>query len=142
LKSKKSSETELEKENSIDLNVDQNPFTPTGRNFKKQARSKEQNYEQSVHVSFSRRMRNPDLSSCWLNACLQLILAGFDHSTQDLQFASELGKEMIKMHNLNSNFCIDPTIVKDLLVYTEDTRIALRKSELINEIQHSKLQES
>ena len=82
------------------------------------------------------------MSSCWLNACLQLILAGFDHSAQDLQFASELGKEMIKMHNLNSNFCIDPTIVKDLLVYTEDTRIALRKSELINEIQHSKLQES
>ena len=75
------------------------------------------------------------MSSCWLNACLQLVLAGFDHSSQSFVLNSELGKELKNIHNLDSNSEIDPTNVKNIIIYAEDTRIAIRKSELMNEIQ-------
>ena len=48
------------------------------------------------------------------------------------QLTSELGKELMKMKN-NGNESIDPTFAKDILVLAEDTRIAVRKSEVMNQ---------
>ena len=30
-------------------------------------------------VLFSRRIRNPDMATCWLNSCLQLLLTAMDY---------------------------------------------------------------
>ena len=43
-----------------------------------------------VNVQWSRRFKNPDLATCWLNSCLQLVLCGLDHSQGDKCFQSEL----------------------------------------------------
>ena len=74
------------------------------------------------------------MSSCWLNACLHLILTALDHSESDttIDLFSELGKELIR---IQKSIVIDPTITKDILVFAEETRIASRKSEVMSEIQ-------
>ena len=83
---------------------------------------------QEIPTQFKRRILNPDATSCWLNACLQLILIGLDNMKHPLQLNSELGKELLKIKNINYQ-SYDPTPVKDILVLAEDTRIAVRKSE-------------
>ena len=87
-------------------------------------------------VQFKRKFQNPDMTSCWLNACLQLIFSAFDHEEQVLQFSSELGEELLRFHQFTSVMGIDPTSIKDIIVYTEDMRIATRKSELMNATQN------
>lgn len=44
--------------------------------------------------SFNRKIRNPDMATCWLNACLQLIFTAFDHSREEVDLISELGSEL------------------------------------------------
>jgi hypothetical protein len=61
-----------------------------------------------------------------------LILTAFDHSQLNFDFFSELGKELQKIQKLIS---IDPSTVKDIIVFAEDTRIALRKSEVMSQVQ-------
>ena len=80
---------------------------------------------------FQRKIVNPDMSSCWLNACLQLLLTAFDHADLTFEFYSELGKELFK---INEQTLIDPTYIKEIMVFAEDTRISIRKSEVIAEI--------
>ena len=82
---------------------------------------------------FRRKIINPDMSSCWLNACLHLILTALDHSTSGLsiEFFSEVGRELKRMQTQN---VIDPTSIKEIIVFAEDTRIASRKSEVMSEI--------
>ena len=80
---------------------------------------------------FKRKILNPDASSCWLNACLQLLVTGFEHMKHPLQLNSELGLELLKLKYLEYG-SYDPTPVKNIIVLAEDTRIALRKSELEN----------
>ena len=80
---------------------------------------------------FKRKIVNPDASSCWLNSCLQLLVTAFEHLKNPLELNSELGVELIKLKNLETG-SYDPTPVKNILVLAEDTRIALRKSELVN----------
>ena len=82
---------------------------------------------------FKRRILNPDTTSCWLNACLQLILTAFDHLTHPLELASELGKELFKIQNIQDDQSIDPSSVKNIIVFAEDTRIAVRKSEIMSQ---------
>ena len=43
--------------------------------------------------NFRRKIINPDMASCWLNACLHLILTALGHSNTELKtnFFSELG---------------------------------------------------
>ena len=78
---------------------------------------------------FQRRMKNPDMATCWLNACLQLVLTALDHSLTDLHLNSELGKELLK---LQKQKFIDPSNIKEILVDAENFRIAVRRSEIIN----------
>lgn len=63
---------------------------------------------------------NRDLNTCWLNACLQLILNGMDHCPHPLQFDSPLGLELIQLQNSNTE--LDPSTVKEILVREENLR--------------------
>ena len=80
------------------------------------------------------------MSSCWLNACLHLILTALDHSKSEetMEYFSELGKELKRIQNL---IVIDPTDTKEIMVFAEDTRIATRKSEVMSQIQDQQEQE-
>ena len=80
---------------------------------------------------FGRRIMNPDASSCWLNSCLQLLLTALDHSRHKPELHSELGTELLKIQNLKKQ-SYDPTPVKNILVSAEDTRIAVRESEIMH----------
>ena len=83
---------------------------------------------------FSRKFRNMDMTSCWLNSCIQLILTAIDHhGSQDI-FKSELGIELVRLQQSEQDTSLDSTDVKFILVTSEDTRIATRMSELANEI--------
>ena len=83
---------------------------------------------------FKRRFKNIDMSSCWLNSCLQLLLTAFDHSSSHVSLNSELGNELKRLQIDESARSLDPTTVKNILVSTEDTRILLKISELELEI--------
>ena len=69
---------------------------------------------------FKRRIQNPDMSTCWLNSCLQLILSGFDHSQLEFHFQSELGTELLSLINTNQNESIDPTTIKNIIIFAEE----------------------
>ena len=83
-------------------------------------------------VLFSRRIRNPDMATCWLNSCLQLLLTAMDYDEYVIKetYNSELGEELLKLHSDIKHKIVDPTKVKDIIVSAEDERIATRLSEL------------
>ena len=83
---------------------------------------------------FKRRFNNIDMSSCWLNSCLQLILTGFDQCVFPVTLNSELGNELKRLKLDKRQACLDPTGIKNILVNTENTRVSLRISELESEI--------
>ena len=82
---------------------------------------------------FKRKFVNPDMATCWLNSCLQLVLSALDQNSNDDDFSSELGVELKNLQLNNSKGSLDPTNVKDIIVTCEDTRIATRLSELQQE---------
>ena len=84
-----------------------------------------------ISEGFKRKFENPDMSTCWLNSCLQLILTGLDYDEYvSLKFNSELGLELLRLQSNSQYNSLDPTIIKDILTATEDLRIASRLSEL------------
>ena len=85
---------------------------------------------------FMRRFKNPDMATCWLNSCLQLLLSALDQHTSSIQFDSELGIELKRLQINESGGALDPTGIKDIIVACEDTRIAIRLSELQLDILH------
>ena len=87
-----------------------------------------------VVTQWSRRFQNPDLSTCWLNSCLQLILASLDHAHVENQFQSELGIMLSDLTKLDPGQSIDPTNIKNIIIFAEDMRIAKRKSEITDKI--------
>ena len=91
-------------------------------------------YNANEQQIFRRRFQNPDMATCWLNSCLQLVLSAMDQNTSDYLFNSELGVELKRLQLNHSRGSLDPTNVKDILVTCEDTRIATRLSELESEI--------
>ena len=76
----------------------------------------DQAFNENSITPFKRRILNPDTASCWLNACLQMILAAFDHLDHPLELESELGKSLIKIQNLPKSRSIDPSTVKNIIV--------------------------
>ena len=83
---------------------------------------------------FKRRFENPDMATCWLNSCLQLVLCAMDQNSGGHVFNSELGIELERLQLNQSGMPLDPTSVKDIIVTCEDTRIATQLSELQLEI--------
>ena len=86
--------------------------------------------------NFRRKFSNPDFATCWLNSCLQLILTALDRFDCPSFLESELGAELIRLRDSNKEISLDPTNVKNIVVAAEDTRIAVRISELEAEIQN------
>ena len=87
--------------------------------------------ERNSYQNFTRKFKNVDSATCWLNSCLQLILTGIEHADSLVQFESELGEELKRLLKAsNTNISLDPITVKNIIVAAEDTRIALRLSEL------------
>ena len=74
------------------------------------------------------------MATCWLNSCLQMLLSALDQNSNDHLFNSELGLELQRLQLNLFGGSLDPTIVKDIIVTCEDTRIATRLSELQSEI--------
>ena len=74
------------------------------------------------HVgSFQWRFMNLDNETCWLNACLQLVLTAIDHSTSSVRFSSDLGLQLNALSSSDGSYPLDATAVKHILVATEDT---------------------
>ena len=94
----------------------------------------DQNTDSEPDPMFTRKFQNIDLTSCWLNSCLQLILCAFDHSRTQETFTSELGLELVQLQQDETSQSINSTNVKFIMVTAEDTRIATRISELSMEI--------
>jgi hypothetical protein len=94
--------------------------------------------DQDVNVvqdqKFMRKFKNTDMSSCWLNSCIQLILSAMDHSESQDIFTSELGMELLHLQRSEQSSSLDSINVIHILVTSEDTRIAIRISELATEI--------
>ena len=65
----------------------------------------------SRNESLKRRISNMDKETCWLNACIQLILSGLDHSL-NINLESSLGKELTA---LQKQHFINPMIIKQML---------------------------
>ena len=86
--------------------------------------------------TFTRKFANPDMATCWLNSCLQLILTAMDYDAYvtTRTFNSELGQELLKLQMNSKNKSLDPSIIKEIIVCSEDTRIATRLSEISYEI--------
>ena len=90
----------------------------------------------NMYHNFKRKFLNPDYATCWLNSCLQLVLTALDHFDSPSIFESELGLELIRLRDSNQESSLNPTTVKNIIVATEDTRIAVRISQLEAEIQN------
>ena len=100
---------------------------------KRQSSEQNTNEFKGTDQFFRRKFRNLDMTACWLNSSLQLLLNAMDHSESKEVWTSELGEEWMQLPK-NQNFPLDATIVKQILVTTEDTRVATRISELASEI--------
>ena len=94
-------------------------------------RKTDEDQEKDEH-KFSRKFKNPDMATCWLNSCLQLLLTAIDYDDQitSVTYNSELGKQLLYLQSESKDKFLDPTAVKDILVNAEDIRIASRLSEL------------
>ena len=94
----------------------------------------ETNEQPNISSPFRRKFKNLDMATCWLNACLQLVLVAFDHKEPYFDISSELGYELIALKVNEEGGSLEPTNVKNIIVTAEDTRIATRISELSAEI--------
>ena len=99
--------------------------------------------ENEIATSFTRRFQNPDMATCWLNACLQLILTGIslDEYTATNSFTSELGQELLRLYSISEKEPLDPSHIKEIMIATEDTRIATRLSEISYQVINKSLLE-
>ena len=70
-----------------------------------------------------RSFRNPDMESCWLNCCMQLMLCAFDHmSNQDAEDKSDFWKVLWNMKEVE-NCSLNVLPVRDILIQRERQRI-------------------
>ena len=98
-----------------------------------ESNDEQQSYEASS--VFNRKFRNYDMATCWLNACLQLMLTAIDHEEEIYNLSSELWKELMHLKLNQENEILEPIVIKNIIVIAEDTRIAERISQLENEVQ-------
>ena len=48
----------------------------------------EPNEQLNISLPFRRKFKNLDMATCWLNACLQLVLAALDHKEPSFDISS------------------------------------------------------
>ena len=57
-----------------------------------------------------------------------------DYSESPSSLTSELGEELLRLQLCKENIALDPSNIKNIIVTTEDTRIATRLSEIQTEV--------
>ena len=94
--------------------------------------------------TFKRRFLNVDGATCWLNSCLQSLLIAVDRLEDFSEFNSELGIEILRLKD-SQEIYLDPTILKNIIVAVEDTRVSRQISEetthLNNQIEIQRVEE-
>jgi hypothetical protein len=58
----------------------------------------------------------------------------YDEYTTSRTFTSELGQKLLKLRTQTEDMSLNPSIIKDIIVTSEDTIIASRLSELSYQI--------
>ena len=78
-----------ESDNAMEMSDSDNSFTSTNVD---EPMSLDDDYDVNTQALFSRRFKNLDSTTCWLNSCLQLFLIAMDHeSFTESDFTSDLG---------------------------------------------------
>ena len=70
-----------------------------------------------------RRIINPDAETCWLNSCLQLVLTALDFKETISETGSILWQNIICLQGKDASVPLDPTDVKQAIIFTERERI-------------------
>ena len=70
-----------------------------------------------------RRIKNPDLETCWLNSCLQLVLTALDFKETISENGSILWQNLIWLQGKDASVPLDPTDVKQVIIFTERERV-------------------
>ena len=73
-----------------------------------------------------RRIINPDAETCWLNSCLQLVLTALDFKDVICPTGSVLWQNLLWLQGKDSSVVLDPTDVKQTILYTERERVVRR----------------
>ena len=73
-----------------------------------------------------RRIINPDLETCWLNSCLQLVLTALDSEEIISETGSILWLNLIWLQGKDASVPLDPSDVKQAIIFTERERISKR----------------
>ena len=61
-----------------------------------------------------RSFRNPQMESCWLNSCMQLVLTAFDHLSDLATDGSALWKLLLSYRMKDEDEIMNPLEVRDL----------------------------
>ena len=63
----------------------------------REKRSKNSDDQLRKKATFTRKFKNPDMRTCWLNSCLQLVLTAinYDEQISRATYNSELGKQLV-----------------------------------------------
>ena len=106
------------------------PFNNEEQNSTSHVSNKRRKHSQ-IKQNLTRRIKNPDMATCWLNSCLQLILTAMDYDEFSAMILdSELGQELLTLHRNSKTKILDPSFIKDIIVTAEDVRVATRLSEI------------
>ena len=70
-----------------------------------------------------RTFGNPNMESCWLNSCMQLVLTALDHSIANHENGSSLMKLFIEFQNSDQTKPLNPLVIRDVLLEAEVSRI-------------------
>ena len=65
-----------------------------------------------------RRINNPDLETCWLNSCLQLVLSALDFKETISETGSILWQNLIWLQGKDVSVPLDPTDVKHMIIFS------------------------
>ena len=83
-----------------------------------------------------RSFRNPDMESCWLNSCMQLVLAAVDHLNEISPDGSKLWETILSFKSNDFNQIINPLEVRDILIEKELERIISERTSPENRLFH------
>ena len=72
------------------------------------------------------RSINPDLETCWLNSCLQLVLTALDFEETISETGSILWQNLVWLQGKDASVPLDPSDVKQAIIFTERERILKR----------------
>ena len=83
-----------------------------------------------------RSFRNPQMESCWLNSCMQLVLAAFDHLPEVASDGSTLWNLLLSYRMKDEDEIINPLEIRDLLLEKERMRIVSKNVQPVNRLFH------